>query len=105
MKQFKKPDKVSTNIYIDIKYNNTAYLFYTTIVPQNLDDFPSIHSKTYFAEIEQLEAEKEEKGQALSIVDDELGLIQQQLDDLKKELASQANSWNRKKSCLEVGNC
>ena len=100
MKQFKKPDKVSTNIYIDIKYNNN-----TTIVPQNLDDFPSIHSKTYFAEIEQLEAEKEEKGQALSIVDDELGLIQQQLDDLKKELASQANSWNRKKSCLEVGNC
>lgn len=97
MKQFKKPDKVSTNIYIDIKYNN--------IVRQNLDDFPSIHSKTYFAEIEQLEAEKEEKGQALSIVDDELGLIQQQLDDLKKELASQANSWNRKKSCLEVGNC
>ena len=75
------------------------------IVPQNLDDFPSIHSKTYFAEIEQLEAEKEEKGQALSIVDDELGLIQQQLDDLKKELASQANSWNRKKSCLEVGTC
>jgi len=53
-------------------------------------------------EIEQLEAEKEEKGQALSIVDDELGLIQQQLDDLKKELASQANSWNRKKSCLEA---
>ena len=102
MKRFKKPDKVSTNTYIDIKYNNTAN---TTIVPQNLDDFPSIHSKTYFAEIEQLEAEKEEKGQALSIVDDELGLIQQQLDDLKKELASQANSWNRKKSCLEVGNC
>ena len=94
MKRFKKPDKVSTNTYIDIKYK-----------PQNLDDFPSIHSKTYFAEIEQLEAEKEEKGQALSIVDDELGLIQQQLDDLKKELASQANSWNRKKSCLEVGNC
>ena len=100
MKRFKKPDKVSTNTYIDIKYNNN-----TTIVPQSLDDFPSIHSKTYFAEIEQLEAEKEEKGQALSIVDDELGLIQQQLDDLKKELASQANSWNRKKSCLEVGNC
>ena len=100
MKRFKKPDKVSTNTYIDIKYNNTA-----KIVPQNLDDFPSIHSKTYFAEIEQLEAEKEEKGQALSIVDDELGLIQQQLDDLKKELASQANSWNRKKSCLEVGTC
>ena len=98
MKRFKKPDKVSTNTYIDIKYNNTANLF-------NLDDFPSIHSKTYFAEIEQLEAEKEEKGQALSIVDDELGLIQQQLDDLKKELASQANSWNRKKSCLEVGTC
>ena len=96
MKRFKKPDKVSTNTYIDIKYK---------IVPQNLDDFPSIHSKTYFAEIEQLEAEKEEKGQALSIVDDELGLIQQQLDDLKKELASQANSWNRKKSCLEVGTC
>ena len=67
--------------------------------------FPSIHSTIFFAEIEQLEAEKEEKGQALSIVDDELGLIQQQLDDLKKELASQANSWNRKKSCLEVGNC
>ena len=98
MKRFKKPDKVSTNTNIDIKYNNTA-------MPQNLDDFPSIHSKTYFAEIEQLEAEKEEKGQALSIVDDELGLIQQQLDDLKKELASQANSWNRKKSCLEVGTC
>ena len=58
----------------------------------------------YFAEIEQLEAEKEEKGQSLSLVDDELGLIQQQLDDLKKELANQANSWNRKKSCLEVGN-
>ena len=94
MKRFKKPDKVSTNTYIDIKYNN-----------KSLDDFPSIHSKTYFAEIEQLEAEKEEKGQALSIVDDELGLIQQQLDDLKKELASQANSWNRKKSCLEVGTC
>ena len=92
MKRFKKPDKVSTNTYIDIKY-------------KNLDDFPSIHSKTYFAEIEQLEAEKEEKGQALSIVDDELGLIQQRLDDLKKELASQANSWNRKKSCLEVGTC
>ena len=95
MKQFKKPDKVSNDIYIDEM----------RIVPQNLDEFPSIHSKTYFAEIEQLEAEKEEKGQALSIVDDELGLIQQQLDDLKKELASQANSWNRKKSCLEVGNC
>ena len=98
MKQFKKPDKVSNDIYID-------EMRHTTIVPQNLDDFPSIHSKTYFAEIEQLEAEKEEKGQALSIVDDELGLIQQQLDDLKKELASQANSWNRKKSCLEVGTC
>ena len=95
MKQFKKPDKVSNDIYIDEM----------RIVPQNLDEFPSIHSKTYFAEIEQLEAEKEEKGQALSIVDDELGLIQQQLDDLKKELASQANSWNRKKSCLEVGTC
>ena len=94
MKRFKKPDKVSTNTYIDIKYNN-----------KNLDDFPSIHLKTYFAEIEQLEAVKEEKGQALSIVDDELGLVQQQLDDLKKELASQANSWNRKKSCLEVGTC
>ena len=102
MKQFKKPDKVSNDIYILILSITTLH---TTIVPQNLDDFPSIHSKTYFAEIEQLEAEKEEKGQALSIVDDELGLIQQQLDDLKKELASQANSWNRKKSCLEVGNC
>lgn len=53
-------------------------------------------------DIEQLDVEKEEKGQSLLNLDEELVIVHQQLVDVKKEVATRANTWNKKKSCLEA---
>ena len=46
--------------------------------------------------------EKEEKVEEVLTLNEELGIVQQQLDEVKKELATLFNVWNKKKGCLEV---
>ena len=55
-----------------------------------------------FADIEQLKLEDEEKKHALLRLDEELLISLQRFDELKKDCATRANTWNKKMSCLEV---
>ena len=59
-------------------------------------------NKTLEQDIERLEMEKEEKVEEVLNLNEELGIVQQQLDEVKKELATLFNVWNKKKGCLEV---
>lgn len=59
-------------------------------------------NKTLEQDIERLEMEKEEKVEEVLNLNEELGIVQQQLDEVKKELATLFNVWNKKKGCLEA---